>query len=409
MHPPAVLLAWAVFAATIAAAAAALGANLLSPGARAAGGAGVSLGWLAYAAVGVVISTRRHGDRIGALLLAMAFVAELQALADALLGGPASGAASTAIGPDLVATWVMPLLRNLWVVAFTLLAILLLVFPTGRSLSPRWRPIVWIAFAMIPVGLVTAGRVQGEGVALPVFPLLESVFGPETGEVLRATGQSIVGLSQLSLYVAAAVSLVLRYRRARGAERAQLKWLAYAALLFAVVNVVTAVIFFTPLRALDQGAPIPPAVFGGIPFILALVAIPVAVGVAILRYRLYDIDVLINRTLVYGAVSAILIGTYATGVVLLQAMLRPFTAGSDLAVAASTLLVVALFHPIRRTAQDLVDRRFYRSRYDAVRTLDSFAARLRDEVELGAVRADLLAAVGETVRPAHASLWLRRP
>jgi len=140
------------------------------------------------------------------------------------------------------------------------------------------------------------------------------------------------------------------------------------------------------------------------------VAVPaVAIGIAILRDRVFDIDVLINRTLVYAGVSALLGGAYVAGVVLFQAALRPLTGGSELAIAASTLLVVALFQPIRRRVQDLVDRRFYRARYDAARTLDAFSSRLRNEVELDAVRADLLGAVGETVRPAHASVWLREP
>ncbi len=408
MRRPAVLLAWATFAVTLAATVAALGATLLSPGVRAAGGAGISLGWLAYGVVGVVISTRRPGDPIGPLLLAMALFADLGILAEALLGGLEGDAVPMALlVPDPVAAWVLPLLLNLWAVAFTLLGILLLVFPTGRPLSPRWRPIIWAAFAMIPFALITAGTSRAMVRPYDLFPLLPSIFGQETGEALRKAGQGMFGLFQLALFVLGAVSLVLRYRRSRGAERAQLKWLAYAALLFVCVAVGTAVIFFSPLRALDPGAPIPPAVFGGIPFILALVAIPIAVGVAILRYHLYDIDLLVNRTLVYAAVTAALVATYFAAVVLLQTLLRPITSGSELAVAGSTLAVVALFAPLRRRVQSVVDRRFYRSRYDAARTLDAFAARLRDEVDLDSVRADLLDVVADTMRPAHASLWLR--
>lgn len=140
---------------------------------------------------------------------------------------------------------------------------------------------------------------------------------------------------------------------------------------------------------------------------LSYTIIPIAIGIAILRHRLYDIDVVIHRTLVYGAVSVILVATYLAAVVSLQTALRPFTAGTDLAVAVSTLIVVALFQPLRRRVQDAVDLRFYRARYDAARTLDAFTARLRDEVDLASVRADLLDVVGDTVRPAHASVWLR--
>ena len=144
------------------------------------------------------------------------------------------------------------------------------------------------------------------------------------------------------------------------------------------------------------------------PFVLALIALPIGAAVAILRYRLYDIDVLINRTLVYGALTATLAATYFAAVVVLQAALRPLTGGSEVAVALSTLAVVALFAPLRRRIQAAVDRRFYRSRYDAARTLDAFSAALSHEVDLDAVRSDLIDAVAQTVQPAHVSLWLRK-
>ena len=403
-----VLLAWAVFAMTVAIAIFALAVTLFSARPLGAGGSAVAIAWLAYAAVGVVISTRRPGDRIGALLLAMGLSAELLMAGDVALGVVGGGSLVTISELDPVLAWVLPLLLNLWAVSFNLLAVLLLVFPTGHVLSPRWRPLVWLTFALIPLGMITAGtsREGAEIAAISTFPLLEQFFG-DAGSAMREAGQGIFGISQLTLTAVAASSLVIRYRRARGVERQQLKWLAYAALLFAAVSVGTAVIFFSPLRALDPGAPIPPAVFGGIPFILGLVAIPVAVGVAILRYRLYDIDLLINRTLVYGAVTALLAATYFGAVVLIQAALRPFTSGSELAVAGSTLLVVALFQPLRRRVQEAVDRRFYRSRYDAGWILDRFGSRLRDQVDLDAVRADLLDILHETVRPAHATVWLR--
>jgi hypothetical protein len=199
--------------------------------------------------------------------------------------------------------------------------------------------------------------------------------------------------------VGAGASLIVRYRRARTEERLQLKWVVYAGCA-ALVMVLVSVFLFTqpqPLRSLFQ------------PFTLAPLLIPIAAAIAILRYRLYDIDLVIERTLVYGAVSATLAATYIAAVVLLQALLRPVTGGSEVAIALSTLLVVALFQPIRRRAQDAVDRRFYRARYDAARTIDAFSARLRGDVELDSVRADLIAVIHETIHPAHASVWLRRP
>ena len=184
-------------------------------------------------------------------------------------------------------------------------------------------------------------------------------------------------------------------------ERQQLKWVGAAALLLGLDLI--AVMLLATFGAIPES--------GGVTFVLLALGIallPVAVGIAILRYRLYDIDVLIRRTLVYAAVSAVLLAAYVGGVALFESLLAPFTAGNGIAVAISTLAVVALFQPVRRRIQSAVDQRFFRAKYDAERTLDAFAARLRDEVDLEAVRADLLDAVYETIQPAHASVWLRR-
>jgi uncharacterized membrane protein YidH (DUF202 family) len=194
--------------------------------------------------------------------------------------------------------------------------------------------------------------------------------------------------------ILSAAAFVHRFRGSRAVERQQLKLVAYAAVLFVVGLVVLLPLSFgrKPLEITQQ---------------LVTLSVPVAAGIAILRYRLYDIDLLINRTLVYGATSAAIAATFFVGIVALQALLRPLTAGSELAIAAATLVSFALFQPIRRSVQDTVDRRFDRSRYDAARTLDLFADRLRDEVDLDALREDLLASVRATMAPAHTSLWLR--
>ena len=193
----------------------------------------------------------------------------------------------------------------------------------------------------------------------------------------------------------AASSLAVRYRTADRRERLQLKWF-FAGLVFAFVGAVVSV----PFGLVDFA-------IAKIGVTLAVSAIPTAIAIAILREHLYDIDVLISRALVYGTTTAGIAVAFFAGIVVLQTILRPFTNGSEIAVAASTLASVALAQPLRARMQDAVDRRFYRSRYDAVRTLDAFSARLRDEVDLDAVRADLVDAVRDTVQPAHASVWLR--
>jgi hypothetical protein len=194
------------------------------------------------------------------------------------------------------------------------------------------------------------------------------------------------------LLLAAVASVVVRFTRSRGVERQQLKWFAYAAALLALSVVASAVVPVPIVSALTT---------------LVAFGLPVALAIAVLRYRLYDIDLLINRTVVYGATSAAIGAIFFAGIVALQAVLRPLTSGSELAVAASTLVSFALFQPVRRRIQTGVDRRFNRAHHDAARTLDSFADHLRDEVDLDALRSDLLEAVRATMAPAHASLWLR--
>jgi hypothetical protein len=202
----------------------------------------------------------------------------------------------------------------------------------------------------------------------------------------------------LFLSIAAAVaSLIVRFRRARGVERQQMKWLVYALFVLAMTFGASATLFLGGQ----------PSALAEIAAALAVLLIPLAVAIAILRYRLYDVDLLIKRTVVYGVTTAAIAATFYLGIVALQGMLRPLTSSSELAVAASTLVSFALFQPIRRRVQDAVDRRFDRSRYDASRTLDSFAERLRDEVDLDALSADLVAAVNRTMAPSHASVWLR--
>jgi len=280
-----------------------------------------------------------------------------------------------------------------WSFSFFVAPLLTLIpqlFPTGRPLGPRWKPLQWCGVAIVPLMFFLFGLSPGP---LENATFIENPVGPSGA--LADTHAALQAPLNALLFLAVAASgfaLAVRFRRARGAERQQLKW------------VVSSVVVCTIALAAMLGSNTKPSqIFMNV----AVLTLPVAIGIAITRYRLYDIDVLINRTLVYGALSALLFGTYALSVLALSALLRPITGSSDLAVAGSTLAVVALFGPLRARLQRFVDQRFYRARYDADRTVDAFAARLRDQVDLDALSGELVGVVHDTVRPAHASLWLR--
>jgi hypothetical protein len=270
---------------------------------------------------------------------------------------------------------------------------LFLVFPDGRLPSPRWRPVAFYAAFALGSFVATVALLPGP---LSGTPSVRNPVSPFPG----AIGLDQVLLPLFALFFVAVVlsiaALVLRFRRSRGVERLQMKWIAYASGLYAVAVFLDSTVLYKPFAK---------------PFeiidVLMINAIPLAAGVAIFRYRLYDIDLLINRTLVYGLTTAAIGAAFLGGIVVLQTVLRPLTGGSELAVAASTLACFALFQPLRIRMQRFVDRRFSRSRYDAVRTLEAFGDRLRDEVDLDAVCTDLVDAVRNTVQPAHASVWLR--
>jgi len=284
---------------------------------------------------------------------------------------------------------------------------LVLLFPDGRLPSRRWRAVAWLA--------VTAMLFPGLSLAFLPGPLEETPgiaianpFGIEaTRSILEMVGA--VGFFLLPFcFVASAVSMVLRFRRSQGIERQQLKWFVSAAALLAVTFTATVVASFfvgdlsgrsAPPLALKVAQDITTLTFAGL---------PVAAGIAILRYRLYDIDRIINRTLVYGSLTATLAVVYFGSVVSLQAAFRALSGqDSTLAVVASTLAIAALFNPLRRRMQGFVDRRFYRSKYDARKTLEAFTARLREETDLEALSDDLVGVIRDTMQPEHVSLWLR--
>jgi hypothetical protein len=267
-----------------------------------------------------------------------------------------------------------------------------LLFPDGRLPSRRWLPVAVVP-GIATLGTVVLGaladtlEVEGagyeienpigiEGLAfvedLPVFGVLNVLLG--------------VG------FFGAVASVAVRFRRSRGIERQQMKWFLYAA----------------ALMLLAPGEGLLPDIVSNVLFGVVLLAIPTAIGIAILRYRLYDIDLVINRTLVYGSLTVVLVLFYVGGVVSLQYAFRALTGQeSQIAIVASTLAIAALFNPLRMRVQEFVDRRFYRRKYDAAKTLEAFSAKLRDETDLDALSDDLVGVVRETMQPAHVSLWLR--
>jgi hypothetical protein len=268
--------------------------------------------------------------------------------------------------------------------ALTLAPLLMLLFPTGRLPSRRWRPLAWTS--------TTAGAVL---LALVLF-----FDNPDqVGGAISIAAVAVVSVIFASIFLSA-LSIVVRYRRASGAERQQLKWFALAAVLIGVVT--AGHLLFLDLLLPEALLTLLDAA--------TITGLYVAVGIAILRYRLYDIDIIINRTLVYGSLTVTLVLVYLGSVIGLQYILRALTGQeSQLAIVASTLAIAALFNPLHRRIQASIDRLFYRRKYDAAKTLEEFSAKLRDETDLDALNSDLVRAVRETVQPEHVSLWLREP
>jgi hypothetical protein len=268
--------------------------------------------------------------------------------------------------------------------ALTLAPLLMLLFPTGLLPSRRWRPLAWTS--------TTAGAVL---LALVLF-----FDNPDqVGGAISIAAVAVVSVIFASIFLSA-LSIVVRYRRASGAERQQLKWFALAAVLIGVVT--AGHLLFLDLLLPEALLTLLDAA--------TITGLYVAVGIAILRYRLYDIDIIINRTLVYGSLTVTLVLVYLGSVIGLQYILRALTGQeSQLAIVASTLAIAALFNPLHRRIQASIDRLFYRRKYDAAKTLEEFSAKLRDETDLDALNSDLVRAVRETVQPEHVSLWLREP
>jgi hypothetical protein len=351
----------------------------------------------AYATVGAVVASRRPGNWIGWLCLALGgFIAIVEATWE--YAARTFEVAPGSLPAGVFAAWIAYVLQPLMLLPFPLI---LLLFPEGRLPSRRWRLVVWAAVVIPGIGALGAAIGQSLNAGLK-----EEVPNPTAiaslGVVAEIAENSF--LAWPILILPAVASVFVRWRRAGGNERQQLKWLAYAGAIIGagvVGGVASAYVSgVTYLTVFTIGVGVAGITIG----------IPVAIGTAMLMHSLYDVDVLINRTLVYGALTASLAAVYLGSVVGLQSLFRALSGeGSQLAVVASTLAIAALFNPLRRRIQSFIDRRFYRRKYDAAQTLQTFSAKLRDETDLEALNDDLVSVVRETMQPTHASLWLRPP
>jgi hypothetical protein len=349
-----------------------------------------SVGNIGAPILGGLIASRRPENPYGWVWLGLGLSSSIVVLAE-----PYAAYALVAQPGSLPAPRMVNMALGLgWVVLVTLLPFVLLLFPTGRLPSRRWRFFAWVILVAgataFTLGFFTRNSGQG-----PIENPLAA--GGAVGEAISVL---VLGAIMIifSSVIPSAFSLVVRYHRAGGVERQQLKWVALVAVLFVGLIVADQL----RLERLLGGT------LWNLLDVASLASLYVAVGIAILRHRLYDIDVIINRTLVYAALTAMLVVVYFGGVAGLQRLLSPVMAeGNGLAVVASTLAIAALFNPLRRRVQALVDRRFYRSKYDAAKTLEAFGSRLRDQTNLDALSNDVVRVAETTVQPAHVSLWLR--
>ena len=390
MAPAAFWRAWSIWAVSVAATATALGytavhplpAKLASQAGNGLDGAVVVVFVGSFATVGALLAWKRPGNPIGWLLSATGLAYAVGAFGGLLLHFHQTLTLANWLG------WIFGL--GLWLCVFVVL-----LFPTGRLPSRRWRPVAWAA------GAGLAGWVLGNAFAStilqnsPPTPNPVGVTGPagDIFKIMAVGGELLIPATGL----AAIASLAFRYRRAGTAERAQLKWLLYAGAVIVVALVAT-----IPIERImgpnDTANNLENAMSSG-----AVALVAVAIGIALLRYRLYDIDRVISRTLAYAIVTGLLVGVYA-GLVLLTTQV--FGLHTPVAVAAATLAAAALFNPVRRRVQKAVDRRFNRARYDADRTVAAFAAHLKDAVDLDSVQADLAGVVHQALEPAHVSVWI---
>jgi hypothetical protein len=348
---------------------------------------------ISFSIIGAIIASRLPANPVGWLFCAAACTIAVECLSAeyaiyALVARPNSLPAGEALA--WFAFWA-------WIPSIGCIVLSLLLFPNGRLPSSRWRWLAWLSVLLTMAGAVWVALSPG------AIGNLGPIHNPLGIESLPRGYKPVQTIMSALLLVAAGSTLGFRLLRTRGIERQQLKWPALIAVMAAGGSLLydTAISEAIGLRWLEWA--------GYVILMAALVGFPISIGIAIVRYRLYEIDTLINRTLVYGSLTAILAAIYFGAAVLLQRLFVALTGEkSTLAVVVSTLVIAALFTPLRRRIQGFIDRRFYRSKYDAAKTLEAFSAKLRDETDLDALSDDLVGVVRETMQPAHVSLWLRR-
>jgi len=361
----------------------------------------ISVPFLVFPLVGALIASRHPRNPIGWICLAVGLLWMLLGLCDyyGVYGLAKPGSVPFPVVIYALVEW-------LWLPTVGLLAIyLVLLFPDGRPPSRRWRPLAWLSGAVIV--LLGVDSVLAPG---PLTDLggVRNPFGIE-GASWLVDAEVVLLLLFVACILASAASLILRYRHSGGEVRQQIKWIALAgSLVGLLLSIVLGVLIVAELMR-GTGGPTPLWLRGLLlVMVLSFTGVPVAIGFAVLRYRLYEIDILINRALVYVSLTATLVAVYFGGVVLLQRLFVLLTGQrATLAVVASTLLIAALFSPLRKSIQEFVDRRFYRRKYDAAKTLEGFSAKLRDETDLDELNVELVRVVSVTIQPAHAGLWLR--
>jgi hypothetical protein len=361
--------------------------------------------FLAFPIVGAVVASRRPRNPIGWILLAGGLLWMILAITDSYsvygVAHPGSLPYPVAIG-TIGNQW-------LWIPTVGLIGIyLLLLFPDGKLPSRRWRPLAIFSAVVILLSSVAEGIAPGP---LENQGMVRNPFGVETLSWLVDVSYIILPLLPLCI-LASAMSMVLRYRRSGGEVRQQIRWVAFVASFSGITYLIAMLSQLFVVVVSENGLPRFPW-WAEVLFsvsVLGFAGVPVAIGFAVLRYRLYAIDIIINRTLVYGSLTAMLVAIYFGGVATMQALFRALTGQEQqpqLAVVVSTLAIAALFNPLRKRIQSFIDRRFYRSKYDARKTVEAFSARLRDETDLETLNRDLAGVIEETLQPAHVSLWLR--